>query len=155
FIRAGFFGFLCAALLALGAGPARAEGAWLRAETPHFVIYSGTTQERLRDAAAKLESFDAVLRQIVRPIDSPAKGKLEIYLFRDFKTMQIVWPRAGAGVGGFYTTSPDFIGAFALYRFDLGVAAHEILFHEYAHHFMLQHFAGGYPPWFVEGFAEY
>ncbi len=30
-----------------------------------------------------------------------------------------------------------------------------ILFHEYAHHFMLQYFAAGYPAWYVEGYAEY
>ena len=29
-----------------------------------------------------------------------------------------------------------------------------ILFHEYVHHFMLQHFSVAYPAWFVEGYAE-
>ncbi len=31
----------------------------------------------------------------------------------------------------------------------------DVLFHEYAHHFMKQYFNAAYPPWFVEGFAEY
>jgi tetratricopeptide (TPR) repeat protein len=30
-----------------------------------------------------------------------------------------------------------------------------ILLHEYSHHFLLQNFAAAYPPWFVEGFAEF
>lgn len=29
------------------------------------------------------------------------------------------------------------------------------LFHEYAHHFMMQYFPAAYPPWYVEGFAEF
>ena len=31
----------------------------------------------------------------------------------------------------------------------------QILFHEYAHHFMMQNPTAPYPAWFVEGFAEY
>ena len=30
-----------------------------------------------------------------------------------------------------------------------------VLFHEYAHHFMLHHFPAAYPAWYVEGFAEF
>ena len=30
----------------------------------------------------------------------------------------------------------------------------KVLFHEYAHHFMFQHFAAAYPDWYFEGFAE-
>ena len=29
-----------------------------------------------------------------------------------------------------------------------------MLYHEYAHHFMFQHFSAAYPSWYVEGFAE-
>jgi tetratricopeptide (TPR) repeat protein len=38
-------------------------------------------------------------------------------------------------------------------KFDLD--AQEILFHEYAHHFMLRYFPAAYPAWYVEGFAEF
>lgn len=31
----------------------------------------------------------------------------------------------------------------------------QVLFHEYAHHFMFQNFPVTYPPWYSEGFAEY
>ena len=31
----------------------------------------------------------------------------------------------------------------------------EVLFHEYAHHFMFRNFSFPYPAWYVEGFAEY
>ena len=30
----------------------------------------------------------------------------------------------------------------------------QVLFHEYTHHFMFQHFSAAYPSWYVEGFAE-
>src|SRR5688500_4343027 len=33
--------------------------------------------------------------------------------------------------------------------------AEKILLHEYAHHFVLQNYAGAFPAWFVEGFAEF
>ena len=30
----------------------------------------------------------------------------------------------------------------------------KVLFHEYTHHFMFQHFEAAYPKWYSEGFAE-
>jgi Flp pilus assembly protein TadD len=69
--------------------------------------------------------------------------------------MRRVWPGT-SGLAGFYSASPEGILAVV----DPGVGRgwtgrNETLFHEYAHHFMLQHFPAVYPQWYIEGFAEY
>jgi Flp pilus assembly protein TadD len=57
---------------------------------------------------------------------------------------------------GFYAASPGGIAAFVDDRGGAwGGGDDEILFHEIAHHFMLQYRPMAYPAWFVEGFAEY
>ena len=35
------------------------------------------------------------------------------------------------------------------------LSSEAVLLHEYAHHFMFQHFPAAYPTWYSEGFAEY
>jgi hypothetical protein len=57
--------------------------------------------------------------------------------------------------GGFYTAHITGPYAVAPRRTnDDEFTSDVILFHEYVHHFMLQHFPAAYPGWFVEGYAE-
>lgn len=142
--------------LLLLAGPARGEdGRWLRAESPHFIVYSDGTDRELRDAVQHLENFDALLRQLLQPASDRASLKLEVYLLRSRSDLTRSLPEAGRSVAGYYAAQPGFIGAIALQGPRLRDFADEILLHEYAHHFMLNYFANAYPRWFVEGFAEF
>lgn len=145
------FGFLCSVLAALMmATPAMAE--WLRAETDHFVIYGDTSERAITNYARKLETFDALLRAYYPfPIDHEVP-KLDIYMADGRRDMQRAAPGIGAAVLGFYSPSSPRILAVADVTSTL---SDDVIFHEYAHHFMFQMPSGAYPAWFVEGFAEY
>ena len=149
--------FAVAALsLLMLAAPAMAEdGRWLRAESPHFIVYGDGSERQLRDAVQQLENFDALLRQLLRPTEERTALKLEVYLFRSRADIERTWPEVSANAAGYYSAQPDFVGAIALQGRRLGDFAGEILLHEYAHHFMFNYFANAYPRWFVEGFAEF
>ena len=141
-------GLLC--LVLLWAAPARAE--WRRAESPNFILYGNLPEAMLRQRVLQLEDFDHLLRLMVGVTEPPTPNKLHVYIVdngRDLRTIQPVPP----GIAGFYTATPDGIAAFVDNSAE--ASGNEILFHEYAHHFMMQYRSNAYPAWYVEGFAEY
>lgn len=130
---------------------------WREATSRQFIVYSEGSEKSLRDAAVKLEKFDHVLRAVSGAKASARPIKLKIYLRDNVADVARSMPFGGSGVGGYYSTSPR--GPFAV-----GVAGiisgssttgQQVLFHEYAHHFMFQNFPATYPSWYSEGFAEY
>lgn len=133
-----------------------AQAAWWQAQTQHFTVYSEGRDETLRGFAERLEKFDFLLRRLTG-VDSPEKGSpVKVYLLSSEAKVQKL--ARNSRIAGFYTTSDR--NAFAVLsrekkvsKFDFG--AEEVLFHEYAHHFMLHHFPAAYPAWYVEGFAEF
>lgn len=152
----GIRGFL-AAIVAVAAlmAPGLAQAKWLKAETDRFVVYSNGDERTLRDYAVKLEDFETLLRVFfaLDPKGVPAR-KLEIYLVSDTLEMRRVAPGVSDSLAGFYTASPSTIFAIAIRRRG-DDDEDDTIFHEYAHHFMMQYLAGSYPGWLVEGFAEY
>ncbi|HEX8194058.1 MAG TPA: hypothetical protein VF552_14280 [Allosphingosinicella sp.] len=143
-----------AASLLLAAAPAHA--AWQRAESAHFVVYSEGGEARLRTQVAELEDFHLLLRQLTGTADPEAAPKLQIYIIGGTAELRQIWPGASADVAGFYNASPEGILAVVDPTAGRGwIGRNETLFHEYAHHFMLQHFPAVYPQWYIEGFAEY
>jgi hypothetical protein len=147
-----------AAVVALGmlAAAAPANAGWHKAETDLFVVYGDVREDTLRDYAVKLTNFDHVLRMYAPPPkDAPPLRKLDVYLLRDHDELRQIQPRLPEGIVGFYMATPRAL-------FAAGVAAplgmtskDEVLFHEYAHHFMLENFPAPYPTWFIEGWADY
>lgn len=133
-------------------GGARAD--WRRAESAHFVVYSDSGESSLRAYTAKLEEFDALLRQFHgrTPEQDETAGKLDVYLVRTADQLRRAFPgmESAAGV---YTAGPNDIFAVAIRKAD-GLAD-DVVLHEYVHHFMLQHYPGAYPAWLIEGYAEY
>jgi hypothetical protein len=145
----------CAVMLIASAADALAQtGRWLRAESPGFVVYATTSEQRLRGVVEELESFDALLRRMSGAPAERSPTKLEVYLFSS-NQFEDAWPSMRDTVRGVYAARPDLIGAFAIFSDSYGLDAREVLFHEYAHHFMFQYFANAYPAWYVEGFAEF
>ncbi|MEN5146400.1 tetratricopeptide repeat protein [Brevundimonas diminuta] len=140
---------LLSAGLTLTAPSAQAE--WRRAETANFIVYGEGSEADLRPHAEKLERFDAVLRrQFNRPALEGVR-KLPVYLLHTRRDLAEVFPAVAEGkAAGFYSASEIDVYA-ALNR----RSGDDLLFHEYAHHFMYQNFPGFYPGWFVEGFAEF
>jgi hypothetical protein len=143
-------GLVAGAILVITATPAMAE--WLRAESERFVVYSEGSERNLRSYIQDLETFDRVLRlQMNLPEGEAPPRKLPVYLVRSSRGLETVAPSIGSSVAGFYLAGEEDIFAVALD----GAERDYVMLHEYAHHFMLQNFAYGYPAWFIEGFAEY
>jgi tetratricopeptide (TPR) repeat protein len=81
-------------------------------------------------------------------------AKLEIYLVRSLGFMREM-RGLSSSVAGFYSAQPEAVLAFSQRTNTPGLDRDDVLFHEYAHHFMMQYHAAAYPAWYVEGFAEY
>lgn len=156
------------ALFALAA-PARAE--WWEAETDHFIVYSETSAANAKEFAEKMERLDMSLRSLQNIKLNPATSdsqKLTVFRSGD---MDDVGRLAGSGsVAGFYI---PYIGGSVSFtpakKESKGTGSllgargesekkkldpEKVLFHEYTHHFMFQHFEAAYPKWYSEGFAE-
>jgi hypothetical protein len=135
--------------------PGLAQAKWMKAETERFVVYSNGDEWTLREYAVKLEDFETLLRMFfaLKPEGAPPR-KFEIYLVSNTDELRRVAPRASESLAGFYTASPNAIFAVAIRARGDG-DEDDTIFHEYAHHFMMQYLAGSYPGWLVEGFAEY
>ncbi len=131
------------------------DGRWWRAESPQFIVYGDGGERQVRDAARALEDFDTVLRILTNPQTAPSANKLEIYLVRNQSGLREVSPRLGEDVYGFYSAGMEQIAAFVVDDRDMGGVRNQLLFHEYAHHFMLHYFPHAYPRWYVEGWAEF
>jgi hypothetical protein len=145
-----------AAVFVLAAMASPAEARWLRAESQKFIVYSDGDEYTLRQYVSNLEDFDRILRQEWRiPQDRDTSRKLEIYLVGRREALQLVRPGIPDSVAGFYSASMYDIFAIA-HRPERGdTYADDVIYHEYAHHFMLHHLPRSYPGWYVEGFAEY
>jgi hypothetical protein len=145
--------WLCASVL-----PAQA-GTWLKAESPHFIVYGDAKEKSVRDYTAMLEDYDALLRVFHgRKVDEPVTSKLSVYLVSNINDFHRIYPDAQKGIIGMYWVSDEDI--FAVATRDAsnlrgGDGGDDIVMHEYAHHFMAQYYANGYPPWYIEGYAEY
>lgn len=140
---------------ALAAPTVGAAGTWTRVEAEHFVVYGEGSAKPIELFARKLATFDAVLRIFSPPSleKGPPPQKLEIYLVRGQSELRRIAPQIGSNIVGFYSTSPN--ATYAVARVDAGLGAQTTIFHEYAHHFMLENFPVAYPGWYVEGWAEY
>jgi tetratricopeptide (TPR) repeat protein len=149
--------FCVATALLMVAPQAHAQdGVWMRAESENFIVYSRGRERPLRDAVQQLEHFNDLLHEQTGAPRPETPVKVPVYLLRDEVAFRTVWPAVAPSIRGFYTYMPEHVGAYAIYD-DMGWegGAQRILFHEYAHHFMMQYFRAAYPAWYVEGFAEY
>jgi hypothetical protein len=145
---------ICAALAALVAS-APAWASWRRAESANFIVYSQSSEQALRNRVALLEDYNAFLRLLTGVNDPPAPNRLPVYVLRNHGALNAVRPMP-QGVAGFYAPSSSGIAAFVDDGADgIGEEGNLVLFHEIAHHFMWQYRPTAYPPWYVEGFAEY
>ncbi|MBY0563662.1 MAG: hypothetical protein K2P58_05680 [Hyphomonadaceae bacterium] len=131
------------------------DGRWWRVETQNFIVYGDVNERQARDAAQSLEDFDLVLRALTRLETRTVETKLEVFLVRGIQGLRQVSPNLGDNVAGFYVSGGDLIAAFSRYDRDIRDLRKAILFHEYAHHFMLHYFPNAYPRWYIEGWAEY
>jgi hypothetical protein len=122
---------------------------WLRAESPHLVVYSEVDDIATRDAIASVEGFGAFVRWATRCEGAPA-GKLSVYLVDSASELQRTWP--GSKNLSCYVAAPS--ETFA-------IAIHEKTSQEDQTSFfaLLQavapHFTDCAPMWLTAALAEY
>lgn len=142
----------------LSVSPANAE--WHEASSDHFVIYADQGPEQLRKFADRLERYHSGLEIILNtdlPKPSPS-SRVTVYMVRNDTEVRKLQGDKKSFVQGFYM--PRAGGSVAFVPETISGSAdsldpYRILFHEYAHHFLIGSTARGYPLWFSEGFAEF
>lgn len=143
----------CVAVLAFPSSvEAQQQGRWLRLESPGFVVYTTGSEQRARGVIQTLEAFDGLLRRMTGAPADRSPTKLDIFLLNSDQFAEASGARGS--IVGVYWARPDQIAAYAIYTDRSGLGAQDVLFHEYAHHFMYQYFNNAYPAWYSEGFAE-
>ncbi len=146
------------AALALFLLPQPLLAAWHKATSGHFIVYGEGSAQSVRDYSEKLEKFEALLAARTGLQTEADANRLIVFLVRTTDAVQKQMGVRGTNIAGFY--SPRIWGTIAVVprrngggEYDLD--SQTVLFHEYAHHFMLQNAPVAYPRWYSEGFAEY
>ncbi|MFA9199827.1 MAG: hypothetical protein ACEQR8_01385 [Cypionkella sp.] len=146
---------LLVALLAWIAVPASAE-TWREAETRHFRIFSSGEEKALVKFSERLEQFHTLLQLATGANEANRRVvKVRVYLVPGIADVVRLVDQPGSNIAGFYSPRED--GAIAVVPRSTGdgtFTGQLVLFHEYAHHYMLQYTPAAYPSWYVEGFAE-
>ena len=148
-----------------------AQAEWKEAQSRHFRVYSQGSEADLRESITQLEKYEFMLRTVSGSSAKASPVRLKVYLMPTMRDVQSTMGIGGSdGVAGYYTASsrgPIAVSTRKGYKGgsqtvtrdgarnggELGPQA--VLLHEYAHHFMFQHFPAAYPSWYSEGFAEY
>ncbi|MBD3728809.1 MAG: hypothetical protein IE933_03810 [Sphingomonadales bacterium] len=129
---------------------------WREAETRHFIIASPGSEKDLLKFAQRLEWFHSLLGLATGADESQRRSvKVRVYLVDDIGDVKRYYGDTTSDVAGYY--SPRLEGAIAVVPRKTGSGTFTgqlVLFHEYAHHYMLQYTPAAYPSWYVEGFAE-
>ena len=160
---------LCAALalLATVAAVPAAAADWIEVHTTHFIVLTQDSEARARTFATRLERYDAGMRLLYRlpAIASDRANPVTIYVVPSVGAVVklcagLTDEKSGCReIAGFYegrvSGSVAFTPRATGDSSPLDLNAQTILFHEYAHHFILSNFSGPYPAWFSEGFAEF
>lgn len=146
------------AFVALVLAPTGAWADWREARSQHFIVFGDVGEKQLRDLTEKLERFDAVLRMVMTVPEGSDSNPLNVFAVRNQKEVRKLADESLSFASGFYR--PGAAGSYAVASLDEGHGAFApdaevVLYHEYAHHFMLQYFPIAFPGWYVEGFAEY
>ncbi|HEX6661873.1 MAG TPA: hypothetical protein VF067_08410 [Sphingomicrobium sp.] len=145
------------------AAPASAE--WWEARTEHFIIYSQDNEAATRAFATDLERYDHALRSLRQTKYEPVSADWQRVVIYRTGNVDFISRIAHAPAAGFYRPQMNPV-AFTPVRdnkFSDSIIKHDsrtdldprsVLFHEYAHAFMLQNFPTAYPSWYIEAFAE-
>lgn len=150
------------ALLAAPLLTTPAAAAWREASSDHFLIYADSEERWLQGFADRLERLDSAMR-LIRAIGTPPgarSNRLTIYVVPSADAVARLCGKGCRNIAGFYVPRAGGSIAFTPRRGDAEAGTNSmnadiVLFHEYAHHLMLENFAAAYPRWFVEGFAEF
>jgi len=144
---------------ALSASPASAE--WREARARHFILYGNISESDIRAMATRLEQFDAVLRYFfaLPEIEGQESNPVTVYVVPNGAAVRRLYGKGSDNVLGFYQPRVSGSVAFTPMRGEgdnpNDMQPQQVLFHEYAHHFLVGNSSSAYPAWFSEGFAEF
>lgn len=127
-----------------------AHAQWRVAESEHFIVYAEQSERELRNTVSRLERLHSLMESQFGTNPDAEYRKLPVYSVGSERELKTLHPGIGSNVGGYYSASATDI--YAAYRRGLG---EQVLYHEYAHHFMYNASGSRYPSWFTEGFAEF
>ena len=137
--------------------PIAARAEWREAKTPHFLIYSQGSDKSLHKFAERLESVHALMLMATGTREEAHPYPVRVYVVAGTKAVQSYMEKRDSDVAGFYRpllSGPVAITPGSTGNEDSSFSPQVVLFHEYAHRFMLQFFPSVYPAWYVEGWAE-
>lgn len=138
-----------------------AQADWLEASSDHFVIYGDEDAANLQQFAERLEKYHATMCHVFGAQQSKPSpsNRVRIFALSNAATVRKVLGTTQRGVLGVYIPRAGASVALIprLKRSSKHrISGETILYHEYAHHFMMAELsARAYPPWFREGFAEF
>ncbi|MFD1788412.1 hypothetical protein ACFSC3_12595 [Sphingomonas floccifaciens] len=137
--------------------PAAAE--WREASTDHFLIYADSGERWLKTFADNLERSAAALDKLHPSQDRTASksNRVVIYAISGTGAVEKLCGKCGS-VAGFYIPRVGHSVAYTARTpasSEWGISSDIVLFHEYAHHFLLSSSNGALPRWYNEGFAEF
>ncbi|RMH20494.1 MAG: hypothetical protein D6696_08010 [Acidobacteria bacterium] len=149
---------LCPLLAALLAAPAaglpRPKERWLRLDSAGFTFFSNVGERRTREIAAGLEHLRAALRQLAGGEAERRRRRTFIYVFRNdvaFRPYKLLYDGKPAEVAGFFAGHEH--GNYVAIDGDPKADPELIVYHEYLHEFLRDHFPA-IPLWLNEGMAE-
>jgi predicted Zn-dependent protease len=133
----------------------RERDAWLRAESDHFVFFSGASERSTRRIAVNLERLRDVLVQLNPDLEIGSGRPLNIYVFEDNLALVPYKPlRNGkpANIVGFFLGSQD--ATYMVMQAEMGMDVERLLYHEFLHYVMGNSYSK-LPVWLSEGMAEF
>jgi tetratricopeptide (TPR) repeat protein len=143
-----------AAVVALGV-PVDAAPAWITIQSPHFTLVGDAGEKSLREIAARLEQFRAVLGRLLPKATISTPVPTVVVVFGSQRSYEPFRPRyqgKTVPVAGFFQSGPDV--NYVTLAIDGGDAGFGIVCHEYTH-LLLANSIASVPVWLGEGLAEY
>lgn len=135
--------------------PTAALAEWREARSPHFVVLSEGPERDLVRMTQRLEAVHWMMGLVTGVTPTADVQPVRIYLVDNLASVRraIGDDRSSRNVAGFYR--PLTTGAIAVVPRSEGQFSTVVLYHEYAHHFLMQYLDIPVPGWLNEGFAEF
>ena len=136
-------------------GDAEAFG-WIRAESPHTVVFAQTEADQAIEIVRSIDRFRAMFERLSPGLALNSPVPTQIFAFRDAEShgpYKTIPETDGVRVLGQMIAHPD--GNYI--TLDAGApaeGAYSVVFHEYVH-YLVRHNFPAVPRWFNEGLAEY
>lgn len=147
-------GFMAAVLAFAGLATTPAHAEWRDATSRHFILYADASEAKMRENAIALERLDQVLRRfmVLGDPDDAAVNKVTVFMTSQSGIRALCKCN---DIAGLYQPRVSGPVAFSGPIGGDGDQSRIVLFHEYAHHFLLGSYDIAFPMWFSEGFAEF